>query len=237
MRRVPNLLISLVVIILMLVPTASSVVGASPDRYSGEVSDSRENDVRAVIDKYFQLKYESHVRGIPLDISSVVDTSTPAGKALSDYEQARLEYFLRCWKLGNCSFTAYSYAPGYESFEFSPAGARVRMRPKACLSVAHGDQVQAGQEPHTIQLIHDGAGWRLVEDLYENEWTRSYPRGTDFVMLEATLEDRWALAQGKSTMFETMHSGDPGFLDRFGNRQNDMDIGALGYLDCAEKPG
>jgi hypothetical protein len=201
------------------IEAAYRAVQADPDL-------TEETRVRAAVDTYFELKYESRIRGEALELSTVIDTASRAGKALRDYELGRLQYSLRAWQSYGLVFKDYNYRPVYECIDVRGRTARVIIRPWADLTYADvPDQPgTSGGEQHEITLTRSTDGWKVVSDVYDDDFLQCHPKGSDFGELEArlpqmlsALEARWAELAEKyrddpRSRYQTGTSGTDGIL-------------------------
>jgi len=150
--------------------------------------------VRAAVDAYFTLKYESMVQRRALDPGFVIDRTTRAGQDLYNYELGRLQYSIACWEHTDTVLDSYSYRPEYESVTVTGDRATVRVHPGGDAVWADTpDRVDGlGAVPHVIDLVKTADGWKLIRDDYDDEFRTIYPYGTDWAELRDTLEERLA---------------------------------------------
>jgi hypothetical protein len=193
-----------------------------------DLNASEETRVRAAVDAYFTLKYGSLVRGDALELGSVVDTTALAGKSLRDYELGRLQYSQESWQLCGLAFKAYDYRPVYDRIEVQGQRARVIVHPWVDLTYADvADQPDAyGGEQHEFTLERSAGGWKITSEVYDDEFTLSYPRGTNFAALEARLPEMWAALEARWAELAAKHRDDPRSRYRY---DKDGPVSILGY--------
>lgn len=142
--------------------------------------------VRSAVDTYFELKYRSIVDGKAYELGIVIDTSTASGQNLRNYELGRLQYSLAQWRRQGSTYDKYNYRPEYERVQIKANEGIVQIRP--WVDLTYGVTFEAGGEPHLIRLINNANRWMLIEDIYSDEFTDTYPLGIDFAELIAALE-------------------------------------------------
>lgn len=144
--------------------------------------------IKAAIEAYFSIKALSKVAGVAYDLGFVIDRTHPSGLDLYNYELGRMQYSLACWEMLGISYTQCTYEPQYLSISLNGNVATVELWLSGKLSYADLDEVFSfTHEPHTISLVKNGGLWLLVEDVYSDEFTQTFPPGTDFAELERTL--------------------------------------------------
>ena len=191
-------------------------------------SATEEARIRAAVDTYFILKFESRVRGNALELGSVIDLASVSGKRLHDYELGRLQFCLRSWQLCGLAFGAYNYRPVYDSIEVHGRSATVVVHPWVDLTYADvPDQPDVcGGEPHRIALAHLADGWKIVSEDYEDEFALAYPRSSDFALLEDRLPEELEALKQRWTELDRTYREDPRSRHRY---DSGSPVEILGY--------
>lgn len=185
--------------------------------------------VRAAVDVYFTLKYESRARETALNLAIVVDTTSRSGRTLHDYELGRLHYSIACYQATGTLVSEYFYRPEYQSLDIQNHTATVRIRPWVDLIYAddRGRPAEGGGEPHTVTLTRGKSGWRIIGDQYRDEFTMMFPRDTDFTTLERGLPSQLRELHAEWAEIELRLASDPRSAYRFTGPADEIDL--LGY--------
>jgi hypothetical protein len=147
---------------------------------SASVGDE-EGRIKAAIQIYFDVKAQSMVSGRALDPSFVIDRSVNDGRDLYSYELGRLQYSLHCWQSYGLVFTSVSFDLTFDNIRVKGSDAEVELRVSQECAYSDTSQIDVlGDEPHTLRLVRQPSGWKVVADRYADEFTSSYPRGTNF---------------------------------------------------------
>mgnify|MGYP005847530097 CR=1 FL=1 len=154
--------------------------------------------VRAAVDTYFLLHYESRLHDRAFDLGIVVDTSTKEGLALRDYELGRLQYNLANWRADRTVTLGYEYHPTYVGIVLEGDKADVRVAVQADLrnftprprSGLFGLNIDSSGDFHMLQLARYPTGWRITADEYREETRRWYPLGTDWALFLKRFPER-----------------------------------------------
>jgi len=173
------------------VRSAEEAAGAAAVRIetalrAAQLNASDETLVRAVVDAYFNLRYESGKHGVGLDLGLVIDGSTVCGRALYYHEMGKLRFTLAVWKVTGTTYTDFRYRPEYRAVRMQGDEAVVEVRPWVDILGAPID-FEDGGELHVIKLARGPQGWLIVEDMYSDGLSESYPRGTDWAVAEKDL--------------------------------------------------
>jgi len=161
--------------------------------------------VRKAVDTYFRMKAHGCVTLCMPDLSLVMEP----GDSRS-YEEGRLSYSIECWRETGVRHESFCYRPQYESIVFAEAGCAVLVRPVIWLRVAHGvGEYAIGTELHRVSLFHTGDGWKVREDQYVDDFTQTYPRGTDFQHLLVDLRSDLASVRERDREIELRLASDP----------------------------
>jgi hypothetical protein len=152
---------------------------------------SDEQRIQAAVQTYFDLKAGSLVAGQALDLGIVIDRSTQDGSYLYNYEVGLLQYYLTAWECDGYKFTACAYTCAFDEVTIDGDSAQVSLRLSGQYECEGGTTPFGNltDEPHTLSLIRSATGWKLITDVYDNEWSQARPRGTDFATLT------WAMLQ------------------------------------------
>ncbi len=148
---------------------------------------SEEARIKATVDIYFRLKYESILQLQAFDPGFLIDTATESGRDLYNYEMGRYEYNVAGWRRNKLSIQKYEYSPEYSSVKVEGTKALVEICPWA--EIWSSRTYRTGAETHVVSLALTKEGWKLVDDSYADEFTQYYPRGTDFGKEIAALEN------------------------------------------------
>lgn len=163
------------------------------------------DNVKAAVDAYFKAQYESRVLMKPVDLGFVIDTTTPQGTDLYNYELGLLKYRLDCYEHTKTIISKYTYSPEYINVAISGGKASVVVRPRADIVYIDipNETHELGNEEHTITLTKTDEGWKLTDDRYMTEVSMLYSRGTDFENLRSTPSSRFAQWERQQQLLET----------------------------------
>ncbi|MBE3519187.1 MAG: hypothetical protein IMW97_02665 [Firmicutes bacterium] len=159
---------------------------------SQEQASTDEEAVKATVDAYYQLKYESARNDTLYDFGFLFFTEDEAGRDTYAYERGRLQYELACWRMWNTLLKSYEYAPIYEQVDVQGDLATVVVRPRAyVVSRASPERTdEFGKEPHRLVLVRRDNRWLIQREQYSDEQTPILPYGTDFDKLTRELPER-----------------------------------------------
>lgn len=178
-------------------PMPTGPVSAHPewqDRWlkSQEQASADEEAVKATVDAYYQLKYESERDDTVYDFGFLFFTEDDAGRDTYAYERGRLQYELASWRIWGMLLKSYEYAPIYEQVDIQGDLATVLVRPGAHVvfrdTPERTDEIET--EPHRLVLVRRDNRWLIQRDEYSDEQTRILPYGTDFDKLTRELPER-----------------------------------------------
>jgi len=169
----------------------SSVEGAYNAVQSSSVGDKVK--IESAVDAYFKTKCEAIVRQEPRDFAFVIDHTDERGRSLYAYEWGRLRYSSACWQLTGTHSDAYTYQPVYEAISIIGTRATVKVRPMVGLlrkERNRTDMFDGGV--HHLSLVETSGVWRLVADIYTDEFRAAHAYGTDWDELLRSLPSRYA---------------------------------------------
>ncbi len=173
---------------------------------------SDEQRIRAAVQTYFDLKAGSFVAGEALDFGIVVDRSTQDGAYLYNYEVGLLQYYLTAWECDGYKFTACTYTCTFDEVTIDGDSAQVSLRLSGQYQCEGGTAPFGNltDEPHSLSLVRSATGWKLITDIYDNQWSQARPRGTDFATLTwAMLQKLAQVAAGAGPQPPPLHPGLP----------------------------
>ncbi len=137
-------------------------------------------EIKAVIDQYFKSRYEGQRLLVQQDFNCFTDGS-PRAKQFVQKERDKREVELLQAELFGLNYQTYNYTLDFSRVEVDQEVKR------ASVTVLDGhDVVFAGHAPivskqrnvaHAIELRHDGADWRIVEDDYVDDIRRMIDGG------------------------------------------------------------
>jgi hypothetical protein len=168
----------------------------------GDVSMDTITKIKATVDTYFLVKYESWLLGVLLDFGFLFDLSDSSAFDDYAYERGIHHLFLTGLRYLSSLILHYEYTPEYQQIEINGNLASVIMWPYATY-VHRRSPERVDRNPwvdHYISLVKKENQW-LICDLYtHDEMHDSSPRGTDFDKLADTYEERaksWEAEQKK----------------------------------------
>jgi hypothetical protein len=173
---------------------------------------SDEQRIQAAVQTYFDLKAGSFVAGEALDLGIVVDRSTKDGAYLYNYEVGLLQYYLTAWECDGYKFTACAYTCTFDEVTIDGDSAQVSLRLSGHYECEGGTAPFGNltDEPHSLSLIRSATGWKLITDVYDNQWSQAHPRGTDFATLTWAMLQRLAqVSAGAGPQPPPLHPGLP----------------------------
>ena len=153
---------------------------------------SAEDKIKATINTYFTLKYESWKRGEILDFAFLVDLSDPQASEDYAFERGLLYYLITGWKFWNALLISYDYDLTYNRIEIDGDQAIVMVFPLA--QIVHKDTPDK-VDPHSwtmhnFSLIKKTDRWLIKSIDVKDENHDIYPQGTNFNELAETFVER-----------------------------------------------
>ena len=153
---------------------------------------SAEDKIKATINTYFTLKYESWKRGEILDFAFLVDLSDPQASEDYAFERGLLYYLITGWKFWNALLISYDYDLTYNRIEIDGDQAIVMVFPLA--QIVHKDTPDK-VDPHSwtmhnFSLIKKTDRWLIKSIDVKDENHDIYPQGTNFNEFAETFAER-----------------------------------------------
>lgn len=153
---------------------------------------SVEDKIKATINTYFTLKYESYKRGELLDFGFLFDLANPQASEDYAYERGLLYYMLTGWKHNKTLLISYNFDLLFYQFEILNDHATVETYPLA--RVVHMDSPDRVDSHtwfmHKFSFIKKDGCW-VIEGLISSDMNHNlFPPGTDFNKLAENLPER-----------------------------------------------
>jgi len=216
-------------------PVPTGPVSTHPEGHEGwlqsqQQTSKAEDRIKATVDTYYRLKYDSWLEETVYDFGFLFCTDDQNGRDTYAYERGRLQYLLAGWQLHDTLLKSYDYAPVYERVDVQGNRATVVVRPRARLAFRDTPERtdEYGTEPHQLVLARRNGRWLIQREEYSDELAPVLPCGTDFDELTRTLPGRVQAAADYGAALTHKLRNNPRAADRFGGTTDDATI--QGYI-------
>lgn len=179
---------------------------------------TEEDRLKAAVETYFRLIYESYRQAKSLDLGIVVDKTCPSGQVVHDYNVGRIQYVLLCRSHTQSGLADYEFELEWGEVAVEQTIACGTVSVVGWAQYLQSDNRVPFREDHLVELVRTDRGWMLTADEFTNDEALTiYPVGTDFA----------ALAESFAARVEKWEEEDAG---------DDSDSNAGGRTDPGDTP-